>query len=286
MGKFLIQMLRCVPPVFWFVVPATLLCSCSSVRLHLNQDEVAELRSASTTIIYVEPSQPLYVYAPGLEDDPGTPDDNSIGYGVAFGLVAFLAAETVHSRQMQEYDAFMKSFSPYSTVINKLPISAQLLEASRDALGRVPWYQHAEWKVVPSSNDDYFYHKMVELTDTQAVVFISPLVMIRNDAEVVRIDYRINIFIKNPNNKYDLHRFGSQMIAFQKEIYPGNQSPSNRLEDAFNDLSIDQRLNDIFSNKGALFRQTMSSIFAVLRPRLTFYFTDMSGSDRSLHRGD
>ncbi|MGH8403013.1 MAG: hypothetical protein ACRESO_06375, partial [Gammaproteobacteria bacterium] len=84
---------------------------------------------------------------------------------------------------------------------------------------------------------------------------------------------RINIYVKNPDNKFDLHRFDSKVIGYEEDIYPGNQSPSDELEDAFDGLSIDQRFNDIFSNNGALFHQTMSNILATLQTRLSFYFT-------------
>ena len=281
MNRFRIQGLRRILPAFWLVAPIILLWGCSSMRLHMNQDQVAALRSMSTTVVYVEPRQPLYVYTPGLVDEPGVPGDSSIGYGIAFGVFAFLAAETVHHRQLQQYAAFMKSLSPYSDIVKNLPISVELLTATRDALRNVPWYQNVDWKVVPASNDSYFYHDAAQLSEAQAIIFISPVAMIRNDAEVVRIDYRINIYVKNPNDKYDLQRFDSRTVAYQKEIYPGNQVPSNQLEDAFNDLNIDQRLNDIFSNDGALFRQTMSSVLASLRTRLTFYFTGMSESSKS-----
>ena len=281
MDRFLTWGWRSILPAVTIVVPVILLCGCSSMRLHLNQEQVAALRMMSTSVVYVEPRQPLYAYAPGLVDEPGVPGDSSIGYGIAFGVFAFLAAETVHHRQLQQYSAFMQSMAPYKDVLGHLPISAQLLTTARAAFHDVPWYQDVDWKVVPASNDSFFYHDTAQLSGAQVVIFISPVAMIRNDAEVVRVDYRINVYVKNPDNKFDLQRFDSQIIGNQEKIYPGNQVPSNQLEDAFNDVSLDQRLKDIFSDNGALFRQTMTPVLAALRSRLTFYFTDTPTSDTS-----
>lgn len=284
MDNFLMRGWRSVLAGVALVGTVILLCSCSSIRLHLNQEQVAALRMMSTTVVYVEPRQPLYAYAPGLVDEPGVPGDSSIGYGIAFGVFAFLAAETVHHRQLQQYSAFMQSLAPYKDVVGNLPITTQLLTSARDAVHSVPWYQNVDWKVVPASNDNFFYHDTAQLSGAQVIIFISPVAMLRNDAEVVRVDYRINVYVKNPDDKYDLQRFDSQTIAYQKEIYPGNQVPSNQLEDAFNDVGIDQRLKDIFSDNGALFRQTMTSVLATLRSRLTFYFTDTPANDASVRQ--
>lgn len=285
MDKSFIQRLARVSSVLLLALSVFLICGCSTMQPHLTDSEVQALRSATTTIIYVEPSKSLYAYIRGTEDNPGIPGDNSVEMGMAFGIGTAIASEIVYEKQQKDYYAFMRLFNKYDKTVGAFGISKAAYDVARNAVSAVPWYRNADWKVLPASNDSDFYHKAVQLTDSQVVVFISPLALIRTDAEVVRVDYRINIWFKNPGNKYDVHLYDSRLVGYEEKIYPGNQVPSDQLEDAFDDLSIDQRLNDIFSNNGALFHRTMSAILATLQPRLTFYFMGISAKNTNTNHG-
>lgn len=276
MNKFTRRSLRWREAVLLSVLSAASLCGCSTIKPHLSDDEVRALRSVPTTIMYVEPSKSLYTYMRGMEDNPGVPGDSSVLTGVTFGLGAGIASEIVYEKQAKDYYAFQELFNRYNKTVDALGVSKATYETARKALSAVPWYQNVEWKLLPASNDSDFYHESVQLTNSQVVIFISPLALIRTDAEVVRADCRISIWVKNPNNRYDVHLYDSEVIGYEKKIYPGNEHPSDKLEDAFDDLGMNQRLNDIFSNNGELFQQTFSAILTKLQARLTFYFMGTS----------
>jgi hypothetical protein len=275
---------RCVYMLLtlWVWLSAISVLGCSSVQPHLADDEVNALRSMSTSLIYVEPRISLYTYMRG-SSVPGPPVDNSVIQGAELGIGAGIASEIVNEKLMKDYQAFVKEFTPYRDTVKQLPISEMERETARTAMRVVPWFQKGNFSVMQFSNDSDFYHKAVQSTDAQVVIFISPITMLRTDAEVVHIEYRISIYVKDPEDKYDVHRFDSHIISYEEEIYPGNEAQSDRLEDAFDALSMNQRLKDIFSNNGALFIQTMTAMLTTLQTRLRFYFTGVSAHNTSLN---
>lgn len=255
--------------------PVSVVCGCATTP-HLDPNEVAALRSMSTTIFFVEPPRSLFLYSgvgPGFADFTNGPPNDIAAFTFLYGVGGAVASTLEYNKQKTQYDAFMQEFNQYDDVIRALPISNDLSESTHKAIMMVPWYRNADWKYLKPGNDSDFKHAAAQTTDAQEVIFIRPEVMFRIDAEMVRVVYDVTIYVKNPDNKYDLHRFEDHLFRVDEAIYPGNDSPTDEKEDAFDDLKLNQRLKAVFSDNGALFDRTLSSVLEISSRDIASYLT-------------
>lgn len=246
---------------------------------HLDSNEVAALRAMRTAIFVVEPAKSLYIYSgvgPGFADFTNGPPDNIAAETFLYGIGGAVTSTIVYEKQLKKYDTFMTAFGKYQKVVKSLPITQDLLQSTHDSMMMVPWYRSAEWKVLKRGNEDDFEHITAQSTSAQEVIFIYPAVMFRIDAEMVRVAYGIKVYVKNPNNKYDLRRFDSWTFEVHEPVYPGNDIPTDEKEDAFDNLDLDTRLKDVFSDDGVLFHHTLSSILAISGREMASYFAGHS----------
>lgn len=264
-----------------------LVCSCSTVQTRLNGNEIAALRSVSTAVVYIKPAVPLYAYvhqALGM-DTPGVPVDLAGEQGVTLGALGAVAGEISYELEMKKYDAFKRAFDMHKKVVDALGIPNDLYRTVHSAVSAVPWYQDLTWKRVSSPTPIYFDHETVLHGDTEAMIFITPMVMMRIDADELRIECRISIWFKNPDNKFDVHIFDLRSVVVRERIIPTSPMPRHSAEAAFDALSVSQRMNAIFLDNGALFQQILQGMLGKLHSRLIYFFTGTSVRNGATYRG-
>lgn len=242
-----------------------LLSGCSTMQPHLTSNEIDALRSVPSTIIYVQPDKELVGYL-------ATPSNVGV-YGMEFGFIGgFVGGLAEGMIDKQHYDEFMAKLGPFDGLIHKLQISNEVYLSTHNALYTVPWLKDANWQTVSQSNDSDFFHEQTRLASTQVVIFISPRVGLRSDAGALNISYNVNIYTKNPSNKYDIHRFNGGVIMYERQIQFADSS-TNGSADKTDKESVDQKLSKIFANSGALLVSTLNSALPEAIARLKYYIT-------------
>lgn len=242
-----------------------LLSGCSTMQPHLASNEIDALRSMPSTIIYVQPDKELDGYL-------ATPSNVGV-YGMEFGFIGGFAGGLAEGMiDKKHYDEFMAKLDPFGGLIHKLQISNEVYISTRNALSIIPWLKDANWQTVSQSNDSDFFHEQTRLTSTQVVIFISPRVGLRSDAGALNISYNVNIYTKNPNDKYDIHRFDGGMVMYERQIEFTNSS-NNGSADKTDKESVDQKLSEIFADNGALLVSTLMNALPEAAERLEYYIT-------------
>lgn len=242
-----------------------LLSGCSTMQPHLASNEIDALRSIPITIIYVQPDKELDAYLA----TPSTVGAAGIGFGFIGGFVGGLTDSVIDK---EHYETFAAKLDPFHGLIHKLQISDEVYTSTHNTLSTVSWLKDANWQTVSQSNDSSFFHEQTRLANTQVVMFISPRVGLRSDASALNVSYNVNIYTKNPNDKYDIHRFDGGIVTYERQIQ-FTDSLNNGSAVKTDKESVDQKLNKVFADNGALLASTLMSALPEATARLKYYIT-------------
>lgn len=245
----------------FLMIVLLVLSAAAAADAHLRGDESALLHSGSVTVIFLDPERELDAYL-RTQAQLNTPYNG--------GAVGAIVGGAIEAHRVNE---FVEAMQPYADVIGKQHFTDQEYALLHGVLGAQPPMQKAEWQRLPSGTDRRHVMGMMKGLPTQAIVLVTPQTSIRDDLDQMLVDYRIELFVKDPYEDYGVKRLrNSEFTQLSPDPAPDTFPPLDYTHSDTDALTV-QHLQTFFADGGARLTQYFQGAVPSLRSQITYFFT-------------
>jgi hypothetical protein len=236
---------------------------------HLEKNWIVAMSRGSVAIVYVDPNEQLGV----LRYNQGA-DGNAYGGGAVGAIVA----SGMQAAGNNDIEKKLAAFQPI--VVETDPIGHDY-DTVHTTLSAIPWLKDAKWMRIRRPADlrqAKSAKELVKEADADVVFIIYPHALIYADGDPLAVRCEVSAYSASPAGSYEINRIDTRFLDAVSPLGPdGSDSLPNPM--AYNQYlrkgkELDQQLQMVFADDGAVFKQAYAETQPKLQSALWFYFTD------------